>query len=93
VSGGTASAAILIQSAGSVTPSFTLTVVFISLYIFPHGDAPASSCAGFQYSKQLFSGTSITFSSVNFGGWDYCSDYVNAPASAIAPLTCTWSQP
>jgi hypothetical protein len=68
-------------------------VVFISLFIFPHGDTPGANCAGFQFSKQLSSGTQITFGTINQGGWDYCSDYVNAPASAIAPLTCTWSQP
>lgn len=77
---------------GTVTPSFTLGTGFTTVFAYPAVTGPLTNCLSATGEKQLTSGSSVTFSVGEVGGWNYCSDYASAPVT-FGETVVSWSQP
>ncbi len=70
------------------TPTFTLGTGYTTLFVFPHLNAIAATCASTIGSISLTSGSPVAFGTNDF---DYCGDYTSAPSGGLGAWTITWS--
>lgn len=85
-------AAIFVQTnGGTVTPTITKGAEWTTTFIFKHGTALSTSCAGIAGARATASGTPITFAASDAGGWDMCSDFTSA-INPMSQITYSWSQ-
>lgn len=85
-------AAITVNGAGTVTPTITKASEWTTTFIYKtSGTAPTTGCASASITKALTSGTAVSFIAGDAGGWNYCSDYVDAP-NPVSNVVYTWNQ-
>lgn len=87
---GSTSAIFVQTNGGTVIPTITKGAEWTTTYIY-RGTVTATSCAGIPGARATTSGTAITFTAADAGGWSYCSDYAIA-INPMSPITYSWSQ-
>jgi hypothetical protein len=75
----------------SQTPTFTLGTGYSTLFVYPHSNAAAATCAATTGSIALTSGSAVSFVSTN--DWDYCGDYSGVGSAGLGAWTVSWSAP
>lgn len=84
--------AILVNSAGTVTPTITKGSEWTTTFIYKtSGSAPTTGCSSASINKALTSGAAVSFTGGDVGNWNYCSDYVNAP-NPMTNVVYSWNQ-
>lgn len=87
--------AITVNAAGTVTPTITKGPGWTTTFIYrTSGTPPTTGCASASSTKELTSGTAVSFAAADVGGWNYCSDYVNAPGppNPMSNVVYEWNQ-